>query len=502
MIDNFLIRKIFHIVDEYERVNNITPFILKNTFVVVNSSKGEYVGILSSQDIIKKPYILAGDCVSERIRMQKKSEIEEVLNNMQTNGYNELPVFDDNIFVGVICKNDIVEFLEAFTKKLIHEVDIKTKELQELNVTKDKFFSIIAHDLKSPFNNLLGLSEVLMENIRIIDIDEIENHVISINKTARNAFNLLEDLLMWGRAQQDKIPFKPQNLSFADICKNTLKTLNPNANAKNIAINYSPSDHINVFVDSTMLKTILRNLVSNAIKFTNNGGAININAEENSGNVTISVSDNGVGIAPDDLTKLFDISEVLTTKGTAKETGTGLGLLICKEFVEKHGGKIWVESEVGKGSDFKFTLPYNAESEEKSAIENAVSEKGKEVEIKKLKILVAEDDKISDSLFTRALQKISYEVLHAKTGVEAIEICHNNPDLDLVLMDIQMPVMDGYEATRQIRQFNKDVIIIAQTAYGFSDDREKAIEAGCNDYISKPINNTFLYELIKKHFNK
>ena len=103
---------------------------------------------------------------------------------------------------------------------------------------------------------------------------------------------------------------------------------------------------------------------------------------------------------------------------------------------------------------------------------------------------------------TRTLQKISKEVLHAKTGVEAVEACRNNPDIDLVLMDIRMPDMDGYEATRQIRQFNKDVIIIAQTAYGFSGDREKAIEAGCNDYISKPINKTLLYELIKKHFNK
>ena len=140
--------------------------------------------------------------------------------------------------------------------------------------------------------------------------------------------------------------------------------------------------------------------------------------------------------------------------------------------------------------------------EEKSAIENAVSEKGKEVEIKKLKILVAEDDKISDSLFTRALQKISYEVLHAKTGVEAVVACQDNPDIDLVLMDIKMPEMDGFEATRQIRQFNTNIIIIAQTAFAFSGDREKAIEVGCNDYITKPINMTFLFELIKKHCNK
>jgi signal transduction histidine kinase len=162
--------------------------------------------------------------------------------------------------------------------------------------------------------------------------------------------------LNWSRAQQSKTPFKPQILSFKDICRNILEILNPNAKAKNIAINCLTADHITVFADIDMLKKVLRNLVSNAIKFTNNGGSININAKENPENVTISVSDNGTGIKPDDLKKLFNISEFITTTGTAEETGTGFGLLLCKEFVEKYGGKIWVESEVGKGSDFKFTL--------------------------------------------------------------------------------------------------------------------------------------------------
>ncbi|MFZ0280805.1 MAG: HAMP domain-containing sensor histidine kinase, partial [Bacteroidales bacterium] len=154
-----------------------------------------------------------------------------------------------------------------------------------------------------------------------------------------------------------KIPFYPQNLSFSDICKNILETLNKNADAKNITIKSSTIDNISVFADIDMLKTVLRNLVSNAIKFTNRGGTIIINAEENSENVTISVSDNGIGIMPDKLTKLFDISYRQSTKGTEKESGTGLGLILCKEFVEKNEGKIWVESEIDKGSNFKFTLP-------------------------------------------------------------------------------------------------------------------------------------------------
>jgi len=176
-----------------------------------------------------------------------------------------------------------------------------------------------------------------------------------------------------------------------------------------------------------------------------------------------------------------------------------LGLSIAKSYVEMLGGEIWVESEERKGSIFYFTIPYNAVLEEKTEIENAISAEHKEVQLKNLKILIVEDDEISYSLLTKMLQKISYKVLHAITGVEAVEVCKNNPDLDLVLMDIRMPKMDGNEATRQIRQFNKDVIIIAQTAYAFSGDREKAIEAGCNDYISKPIDQTLLFELIKRH---
>ena len=243
------------------------------------------------------------------------------------------------------------------------ELALKENEIKLLQINRDKdlFISILSHDLRSPFNNLLGFSEVLIEDIYKLNTDEIEGIANDINKSARNTYNLLEDILMWARTQQGKIPFKPQILSFKDICRATLEILNPNANAKNIAINYSATEHLNVFADIDMLKTVMRNLVSNAIKFTNNGGVININAEQTGSTITISVSDNGIGIKPDSLTKLFDISQVLTTKGTEKETGTGLGLLLCKEFVEKHGGEIWAESEIGKGSDFRFTLPISFE---------------------------------------------------------------------------------------------------------------------------------------------
>lgn len=231
------------------------------------------------------------------------------------------------------------------------------KQLRQLNIDKDRFISILSHDLINPFNNLLGLSEILKEDVTKLKPEEIEEMAVSINRSAQNTYNLLEDILIWIRTQQGKIPFKPQNLIFSDICSNVVGTLDSVATSKNITINCFASKDTSIFADANMVKTIMRNLVSNALKFTYKGGNININVEENPESAIVTVSDNGIGIKPEDLTKLFDISKVLSTSGTEEETGTGLGLLICKEFVEKHNGKIWVESNSGVGSDFKFTLP-------------------------------------------------------------------------------------------------------------------------------------------------
>jgi Signal transduction histidine kinase len=400
----------------------------------------------------------------------------------------------------IIANKELVFQNEEKTKRA-EELTIAHKELEQLvqlNNDKNLFISILAHDLRSPLGVLLGLSDLLTENIRQFNIDKIEKLVNEINQSAQNTFTLLQDLLKWSRVQSGKIPFEPQNLSFKYICKDIIKILNPNAVAKNITINYSGGEEINVFADVDMLKAVLRNLVSNAIKFTNNGGAININTEVNSGNVTISVSDNGIGIEPESLTKLFDISKIHTTTGTAKEKGTGLGLLLCKEFVEKHGGKIWVESECGKGSIFYFNIPYNVESKGG----NVLLTNSEDNRIKNLKILIVDDNELLRIILYEMVKKFCKEFLNARTGVEAIAACHDNPDIDLILMDYLMPEMDGYEATRQIRLFNKEVVIIVQTAYVLSNENEMAIEAGCNDCISKPINKTLLYELINKHCNK
>jgi len=203
---------------------------------------------------------------------------------------------------------------------------------------------------------------------------------------------------------------------------------------------------------------------------------------------------------------LFRLDVKTNRNGTEDEPSTGLGLLLCKEFIEKHGGKLWIESTEGKGSVFSFAIPYSDTFIKQKQMINVsptdIVGNRMNNQILELKILLVEDDDGSAKIITQAIKIVSREVIRAINGVEAVEICRNNPDFDLILMDIQMPVMDGYEATRQIRQFNPNVIIIAQTAYALPDNLENAIVAGCNDYISKPIKRDKLIDLIKKYFNK
>jgi signal transduction histidine kinase len=249
--------------------------------------------------------------------------------------------------------------LDDITVRKQIEEDIKSKnaELQKLIADKDYFMSILAHDLKTPFNTILGFLDLLVTNLHTYDINEIERQIAFVNKSAILAYHLLDDILLWAMSQSGKLPFQPKEFNFKNSCDKVVEMLKPNADNKSITIKNIVSEKIIVFADINMLNTILRNIISNAIKFTGGGGFIHINAEQNNSEVTISVSDNGTGISPEILSTLFDITKMHSSKGTANEKGTGLGLLLCKAFVEKHGGRIWVESELDKGSVFKFTLP-------------------------------------------------------------------------------------------------------------------------------------------------
>ena len=237
-------------------------------------------------------------------------------------------------------------------------IEENNRKLLQLNADKDKFISILGHDLKSPFNSILGFLSLLTENIHTYDIKTIENHLNIIQKTAIQTYNLLNDLLLWSKAQSGKLSFNPQKIVFYDICVDVINSLKYHSENKNIVVNCFEQVKTILNVDLNMFKIILRNLISNAIKFSNNRGVINIYTEKNIDEVTITVSDNGIGIDENILRKLWDYTLTASTLGTAGEKGTGFGLLLCKDFVEKHNGRIWVETKLGKGGDFKFTIPY------------------------------------------------------------------------------------------------------------------------------------------------
>ena len=229
--------------------------------------------------------------------------------------------------------------------------------LIESNASKDKFFSIIAHDLRSPFNNILGLTELLIENTNDFELADYKKFVGLINSSAKNTLVLLDNLLNWAKSQTDRISFNPEKQVLSSICQEVFKVVQTCSNNKNIILNCVQLENITVFADRNMLKTILRNLISNAIKFTNKNGKIDVYTSQNAEFIEIAVSDNGVGMDEATQNKLFRLESNESTLGTANEKGTGLGLILCKEFVEKHGGEIWVESQLGKGSVFKFKLP-------------------------------------------------------------------------------------------------------------------------------------------------
>jgi len=230
-------------------------------------------------------------------------------------------------------------------------------KLKELNETKDKLFSIIAHDLRGPFNSIIGYSELLIENEGNNDVDENEAFIKIIHTSAKSTLILLDNLLNWAKSQTGQLIFRPEKINLYSVIDDVIDSSNSTARFKNISLRQISSSDFEVYADKNMLHTILRNLISNAIKFTNSNGEIKIYNTANQDFVEIIISDNGVGIDEHTIRKLFRIDAKLTSKGTANEIGSGLGLLVCKEFVEKMGGKIRVESEVGKGCDLIFTIP-------------------------------------------------------------------------------------------------------------------------------------------------
>jgi PAS domain S-box-containing protein len=274
---------------------------------------------------------------------------------LEAYGTNQL----DNPEIKSIILNvrDVTERKQA--EQIIKENEIK---LRELNFAKDKLFSIIAHDLRSPFQNIIGLSQLLIGDEKEGYVAQSEMYADLINSTARDTLVLLDNLLNWAKSQTGQLSFNPKKTILSSIIREGINISNSRAFFKNISLNINQPENVEVYADENMVMLILRNLITNAIKFTNPGGKIDVNVIPGIKYVEISILDNGVGMDEEKIKTLFNISSNTSSFGTENEKGSGLGLVLCKEFVEKQNGKIWVESAVGKGSNFKFTLPINLSS--------------------------------------------------------------------------------------------------------------------------------------------
>ena len=264
----------------------------------------------------------------------------------------------------IILRNQKMQIEETNKALTLQKEEIESVvfELEKANKTKDKFLSIIAHDLKSPFNALLGFSNLLLKNHSVIDEKERETFIKCIHDSSIKTYRLLENLLTWARSQTGKLKFSTEIINLSTLINETISLLEEPARNKNIKLILNEEKDLLIKADKNMIDTVIRNLVSNAIKFTPKGGVISVKSqtiidENNQKFAQFSVKDNGVGISQELQSKLFKITENVTTKGTEEETGTGLGLILCEEFIEKHNGKIWVESEVDKGSKFSFIIP-------------------------------------------------------------------------------------------------------------------------------------------------
>ena len=302
----------------------------------------------------------------------------------------------------IATNNKLEKIIEERTLKITHqkeEIMVQRDELELANACKDKFFSIIAHDLRGPFSGFLGLTQIMAEELPSLSMVQVQDLASSMKNSAANLYRLLNNLLEWSQLQKGSIPFNPVEIQLRSLVDEVIAPALETAKSKEIEIGCDIPENIAVFSDSHILQTVIRNLVSNAMKFTPKGGKISVLAKiTDDKNVEIAIQDTGIGMSQEMLENLFRIDVQTGRKGTDGEPSTGLGLLLCKEFVEKHDGKIWVESEVGKGSTFYFSIPFGTKPKEKESVKNEISVRIKEIPAVKLKILIAEDDESSGKL--------------------------------------------------------------------------------------------------------
>ncbi|MDP3461797.1 MAG: PAS domain S-box protein [Bacteroidales bacterium] len=375
------------------------------------------------------------------------------------------------------------------------------EKAQENDRLKTAFLQNMSHEIRTPMNGILGFVELLKEPD--LTKDEKEKFIGIVEKSGQRLLNTINDILEISKIEAGQEELHYSKVNTEEVVHYFYEFFKEQAISKQLSLKITrlvTDEAAIVVTDKYKLESVFGNLINNALKFTFDGG-IEIGTYIENDEMVFFVQDTGMGIPAERLNVIFDRFVQADLNITRPHEGSGLGLSIVKGYVDMMGGDIRVQSVQGEGTSFCFTIPYHNEvvihEKQEVALESAI-EKTEEIE-QGGTILLAEDDQVSFMVMRRMLVKENYEVMQAINGIETIEMLQNNPHISLILMDIKMPVMNGFEATREIRKFNMKIPIIAQTAYALSGDREKSLEAGCNDYISKPIHQTDLIRMIRKY---
>lgn len=394
-------------------------------------------------------------------------------------------------FVGV--KEDITE------KKLLIKNLIEAKEkAEESDRLKTAFLANISHEIRTPMNGILGFAGLLKE--KRLSREEQENFVNIIEKSGERMLNTINDLIDISKIESKLVI---TNRSVININKqiNYLYTFfKPETDRKGLQFNHFkalPDEKAIIYTDEEKLNSVLTNLVKNAIKYTDKG-KIEFGYQLSNNSLLFYVKDTGIGVVKNKQEAIFERFVQADISTTKPYEGSGLGLSIAKAYIEMLKGKIWVESEEGNGSHFFFTIPFEEKVKEENKQKNMVVPQYTDEILADLSVLLVEDDEISSIYLSELLKGKCKNIYYAKNGKEAVEIHSSRKDINLILMDIKLPVMDGYSATAKIRETDKNILIIAQTAYALEEDRAKALSAGCNEYVTKPILKKDLVRLIEK----
>ena len=483
----------------------ILPVVINNkkwTLVVSQSSKSTF--FISTQILL---IVIGGMTISALLSALSYSLL---ITKKRANAIAE------RLSLDLLLKNQEYERLNKSLNKNFKRLIASKEKLKETNVKLEKakikaeesdklksaFLANMSHEIRTPMNGIMGFAELLKSGN--LSPEENKNYIEIIEKSGTRLLSIINDIVDISKieAGQMKVSYSTTNVDEQMQYIHTFFELE--AQDKGIQLNLKKipdNDETIISTDREKLYAILINLVKNAIKYTVQG-TIEFGYEKKNSQIEFFVKDTGIGISKDRQKAIFERFIQADYNDKMARQGAGLGLAIAKAYVELMGGKIWVESEIGKGSEFYFTIPDSIQIEENNLAQQIISIPKGPCDIKNLKILVTEDDNISRMLILKVLEGFGNEILIAQTGVQAVEICQKNPDLDLILMDIQMPEMNGYEATMEIRKFNSTVIILAQTAYALEGDKAKTIAVGCNGYISKPIKKDELSNLLQHYFCK